>query len=102
MTTTVPTVAVTLTEAVLAFAPGVPEMVAVPLPLLVNVSPCWAPVTYKVAAMTADGKLVVMAKVPLAPLVKLAVADEVKPSTFMVKTCVVSGPTPLLAWMVKE
>lgn len=99
LTVTDPTTADTVMVAVLALATGVPERVAVPSWLSVKVSPfCLA--ADKVVDRAADELVVVMVKLPAAFKVKLAVVPEVKASALTVSTWVVSGPTPLLAWIV--
>ncbi len=83
-------------------APGVPASVAVPLPLLVKVTPVGrAPVWVIVAAVGVP--VVVTVKVPALPTVKvvaLALVNAAPALTVRVKLCVALAPTPLAAVMV--
>ena len=82
-------------------AAGVPASVAVPLPLLVNVTPVGSvPVRVTVAA----GKpVVVMLNVPAVPIVNEALFALVMAGAWLtvsVKLCCAGEPTPLVAVMV--
>ena len=85
-------------------AAGVPLSVAVPLPLLVNVTPAGsAPLSVIVA--TVGDPLVVTMNVPAFPTVKVVAFVLVIAGawvTVSVKDCVESGATPLLAVIVNE